>query len=265
MRMTMVEKLEQLVARGPIPGLSIAILRAGALATVRACGRRGAHDEAPVDTQTVFEAASLTKPLVSFMALQVAEEGLLDLDAPLVNICGEYVSEDPRARQITSLHVLTHTSGLPNLVREDAPLKTHFAPGERFSYGSSAFARLQSAMQTVAGMSLEALARQRVFEPFGMHHSSLEWQDRFAINHAQGYEWEGEPVPKRRVEVAQASWSLLTTATDYAQFLEAVLGQKVFHSPCMPAGSRRLCIRGRVGMQRTWPERTRPTRRWPGG
>jgi hypothetical protein len=56
-----------------------------------------------------------------------------------------------------------------------------------------------------------------------MRDSSLEWQARFAANHAQGHEWEGEPVPKRRLETAQASWSLLTTASDYLRFVRRVM------------------------------------------
>jgi len=215
--------LDGLVAGGTIPGVSAATLRGGRVDTVHACGVRGAHDAAPVDAQTVFEAASLTKPLVSLIALQLVEEGLLELDAPLVEVCGEYVPDDPRARQITTAHVLTHTSGLPNIVREEAPLRTYFAPGRRFSYGSSAFAWLQRAIETVAGTSLEALATERVFDAFGMRNSSLQWQERFAANHAQGHGWEAEPVAKRRVQMAQASWSLLTTATDYLRFVAAVL------------------------------------------
>ncbi len=215
--------LEATTAAGSIPGVAIANLRSGNVITERYFGIRGTHDPSPVDAQTVFEAASLTKPLVSFIALQLVDEGLLDLDVPLLDLCGEYVPNDTRAHRITSRHVLTHTSGLPNIVREAAPLQTYFAPGERFSYGSSAFAWLQRAMQTVADRPLEALARERVFAPLGMAHSSLEWQDRFAANHAQGHEWEGEPVPKRRVEAAQASWSLLTTASDYVRFVRAVL------------------------------------------
>lgn len=217
------EVLEKLVASRAIPGFTFATLRAGRLEAARVFGVRGSHDDSPVDAHTVFEAASLTKPVASFIALQLAEEGLLNLNAPLFEICGEYVPDDARARQITALHVLSHTSGLPNIVREDAPLKTYFSPGERFSYGSSAFAWLQSAMQSLTGMSLEALAQQRVFRPLGMHDSSLEWQERFTTNHAQGHEWEGEAVPKRRVATAQASWSLLTTATDYLRFVQAVL------------------------------------------
>ena len=216
------EALEKLVASRAIPGFSFASLRAGRLEVARAFGIRGSHDDAPVDVHTVFEAASLTKPLVSLIALQLAGEGLLNLHEPLFEICGEYVPDDARARHITALHVLSHSSGLPNIVRADAPLKTYFAPGERFSYGSSAFAWLQIAMQRLTGMSLEAMAQQRVFRPLGMDDSSLEWQERFLTNHAQGHEWDGEAVPKRRVATAQASWSLLTTATDYLRFIQAV-------------------------------------------
>ena len=82
--MAALEKLlEDLITPDAIPGLSLATLRAGKLAEAHAIGIRGAHDPSPVDAQTVFEAASLTKPLVSFIALQLAEEGLLDLDAPI--------------------------------------------------------------------------------------------------------------------------------------------------------------------------------------
>lgn len=217
--------LATVTATGPIAGVSLATLRKGTKGTEYYFGIRGEHDRSLVDAQTVFEAASLTKPVVSFVALQLAEEGRLDLRQPLFDICGEYVLNDLRSRQISAFHVLTHTSGLPNIVRDSAPLRTYFNPGERFSYGSSAFAWLQRAMETVTGCSLETLARERVFEPLGMRHSSLEWQERFSANYAQGHEWEGEPVPKCRVKTAQASWSLLTTAPDYLQFVQHVLAR----------------------------------------
>lgn len=218
--------LAETTASGKIPGVSLATLRAGMRSTECYFGVRGAHDLAGVDAATVFEAASLTKPLVAYIALQLSEEGLLDLQRPLFDICGEYVPGDSTSRRITAVHVLTHTSGLPNIVRETAPLRTYFNPGERFSYGSSAFAWLQRAMEAVSARPLETLARERIFEPLGMHRSSLEWQERFAVNHAQGHEWEGQPVPKRRVQTAQASWSLLTTASDYISFIQHVLARR---------------------------------------
>jgi CubicO group peptidase (beta-lactamase class C family) len=56
-----------------------------------------------------------------------------------------------------------------------------------------------------------------------MADSSLQWQPRFEPNHAQGFELDGQAVPKRRPGAAAASWSLQTTATDYARFVQAVL------------------------------------------
>jgi CubicO group peptidase (beta-lactamase class C family) len=209
--------------RAAIPGLSLAVLRRGEISLVDAFGRRGPHDESPVDTDTVFEAASLTKPLVSFIAMQLAEEGKLDLTATLQSICGSRIPDDPRAGEITARHVLTHTSGLPNIVTAGTPLKTYFAPGARFSYGSSAFAWLQRAMEMVSGQSLEKLARERAFDRFGMRNSSLHWNERFELNHSHGHEMDGSPVPKRRPVVPAASWSLTTTAQDYAHFVQAVL------------------------------------------
>ncbi|WP_150620547.1 serine hydrolase domain-containing protein [Pandoraea horticolens] len=222
-RMDIVDYLAQVTSNGPIAGVSLATLRGGERHVEHYAGVRGVHDPLPVDAQTVFEAASLTKPVVAFVALQLVEEGRLHLHQPLVEICGEYVPDDPRARRITAFHVLTHTSGLPNIVRADAPLRTYFTPGERFSYGSSAFAWLQRALESVGGAPLETLVQARVFVPLGMRRSSLQWQERFADNHAQGHEWEGEPVPKRRLTAAQASWSMLTTAPDYLAFVRAVL------------------------------------------
>jgi CubicO group peptidase (beta-lactamase class C family) len=215
--------LDRFTGAGIIPGVSFASLRDAHLDIVHACGIRAAHDRSPVDARTVFEAASLTKPVVAFIALQLVQEGLLDLHLPLEQVCGPYVEGDERASRITPWHVLTHTSGLPNIVRQEAPLRTHFPPGERFSYGSSAFPWLQRAMETVAGQALEPLAKERLFDPFEMQDSSLEWQSRFETNHAQGHEWDGESVPKRKVQSAHASWSLLTTASDYIRFVRAVL------------------------------------------
>ncbi|RZI66814.1 MAG: class A beta-lactamase-related serine hydrolase, partial [Variovorax sp.] len=145
------------------------------------------------------------------------------LDAPLHAICGDYVANDERARTITATHVLTHTSGLPNIVTSETPLKTYFAAGERFNYGSSAFGWLQRAMETVTGHPLEQLFQDRVCRRFAMADSGLQWQERFEANHAQGREMDGEAVPPRRLAKAAASWSLLTTAADYARFVQAVL------------------------------------------
>lgn len=233
--------------RAAIPGLSLATLRGGEIYSVHAFGTRGAHDPAQTDPRTVFEAASLTKPLVSFIALQLAEEGRLDLELPLQEICGGYVPGDERANAITATHVLTHTSGLPNITSAETPLRTYYSPGERFNYGSSAFGWLQRAIEQASGSPLEELARTRVFEAFGMADSSLHWQARFESNHAQGHEMDGQAVPKRRPATAAASWSLHTTATDYARFVQGVLRGHGL-SPEMHARWLAPAVRAREGV-----------------
>lgn len=85
------------------------------------------------------------------------------------------------------------------------------------------FGWLQRAIEASSASSLEAVARTHVFEAFGMIDSSLERQQRFESNHAQGQEMDGQSVSKRRTAKAAASWSLSTTATDYARFVQAVL------------------------------------------
>ncbi|SDE88175.1 Beta-lactamase [Variovorax sp. CF079] len=122
---------------------------------------------------------------------------------------------------ITARHVLTHTSGLPNLSGEEL-LQTYFPPGSWFSYSSVGFAYLQMALEAATNESLEALAQRLVFDPLGMQSSSFQWRDRFSEDVALPHEGE-ERLEKHRPAVAHASYSLQTTAGDYAKFMVAVL------------------------------------------
>ncbi len=130
----------------------------------------------PVTAETVFEAASLTKVVASYVVLQLVDEGLLDLDTPL----SEYfdysrIAGDPAAQRITGRMVLTHTSGLPNWATgpsspefETTPVSTTFEPGTQWSYSGEGFYYLQKTVESLTGKSFEQLVRERVFERFGM-------------------------------------------------------------------------------------------------
>ncbi len=194
------------------------------------CSTHGLRDRAseqPVDRFTVFEAASLSKPVFAFITLQLADSGILSLDTPLANLLPGYLTDDPRAATITPRHILSHTAGLPNWHSRDYPLKTYFAPGERFSYSGEGYVYLQKAIEQVCGESLETLASRLVFEPLGMTRSSFIWQDRFSLNYAAphtaaGHRFE-DGFAGQRVTSANAAGSLCTTAEDYARFLQAAL------------------------------------------
>lgn len=213
--------LRSLVAEHGITGAALASVREGRI-ELAVAGWKDARVAEPVDTQTIFDAASLTKPLVAHAALQLVDAGTLQLDEPLVRWTAPIVPGDPAASLITLRHVLTHSCGLQNLPGRD-PLRIYFAPGSRFSYSSVGFMLLQRAMEAATGEPLEATLRRLVFEPFGMQSSSLEWQDRFLYDAATPHEGHAR-LDKHRPPAANASYSLQTTVGDYGAFIAAVLG-----------------------------------------
>lgn len=213
-------RIQSLIDNASIPGVSVATLLEGRVEILPVGFKQIGGNDA-VDGQTVFDAASLTKPLVAYAVLQLVDAGVLDLDAPLAGVVAPIVPGDPASAAITARHVLTHTPGLANL-RGKEPLRMHFAPGAWFSYSSVGFTYLQSAVEAITREPLEATVRRLVFEPLGMQSSSLEWQARFEHNMTASHEG-AERLDKHRPPMANASYSLQTTASDYIAFVGAVL------------------------------------------
>jgi CubicO group peptidase (beta-lactamase class C family) len=207
-----------------IPGLSIAVIRSGQVIWSGAFGTINDPARSPVDTGTIFEAASLSKPVFAYLVLRLVDRGVLVLDRPLSELV-EYprLPNDERARRITARMVLSHTSGLPNWGGEKLTLG--FDPGTAYGYSGEAFIYLQKALERATGRSLDDLAREEVFQPLGMTRSSFVWQDRFAGDAAYGKDWlwRAAPIDHYTEEEAGSAYSLLTTARDYARFVVAVL------------------------------------------
>ena len=212
--------IRALMAEAQVPGVSLAVVEDGAVAWTGAYGLADVESEAPVTPETVFEAASLSKPVTAYVALRLAERGVIDLDAPLWDVLPyERLAHDARARTLTPRLVLTHRTGLPNWGA--TPLDLSLTPDERWGYSGEGFVYLQRAMEAATGEPLDALARREVFEPFGMTHSSFVRRDGRA--QATGYDMLGEPRALRQSDDANAAASLVTTAGDYARFLAGVL------------------------------------------
>lgn len=215
--------LEHLLVEGRVPGVSIAVVRNGKIDELRQAGVRNASSSLPIDADTVFDAASLSKPVLAYIVLQLLDAGVLALDEPLAQHVPDFVEDDPGAAEITIRHVLSHTTGLPNWRGKGKPLKTQIRPGERFSYSGEAFVWLQRVAEKATGEPLESLAQRLVFLPLGMHRSSFVWQTAFDRNYADGHDTNLAPVSKKRPEAANGAFSLQTTAVDYARFMQAVL------------------------------------------
>jgi len=95
-------EFERLVGEASVPGMSSAVIRDGRLDRYVCCGVRGVQSPVPVDEDTVFEAASLSKPVFAHAVLQLADQGRLALDAPLGDYLPQYIPADERASSITA-------------------------------------------------------------------------------------------------------------------------------------------------------------------
>jgi CubicO group peptidase (beta-lactamase class C family) len=186
--------LEQLMAAGGVPGLSIGIVRDGDTVSTIAEGVRNATSGDRVDDGTVFEAASLTKPVFAYAVLQLIDAGALSLDDTLSMYLPDYVTGDRRSSTITVRHVLSHTTGLPNWRTEANPLRTYFEPGERFSYSGEGFVWLQRVIERVTGEPLESVMDRLVLAPLGMNHSALIWRTAFEVDYADPHDAALVPV-----------------------------------------------------------------------
>ena len=217
-------RVQELVEQANIHGLSVAVVTDGRISWRGAFGVRSTATNPPVDTTSVFEAASLTKPVVAYAALQLVDEGRLNLDRPL----SEYVeypdlAHSTAAAGITARMVLSHVTGLPNWRGQHGQLSLINRPGQAFGYSGEGFVYLQLALETIAARPLHALVADRVLEPLGMSSSSLVWQESFGPRVAVGHGNLGEAFDKFTPALANAAYSLHTTASDYARFLAAAL------------------------------------------
>ncbi len=215
--------LQRLLKEAAVPGAALAVIRSGRLERLSSHGVRGIPSAAPVDQNTIFEAASLSKPVFAYIALQLLDQGKLELDARLGDCLPNYIATDARSSSITVRHVLSHSSGLPNWRNSDYPLRTYFEPGERFSYSGEGFLYLQRAVEAITGEELDVLARRLVFEPLAMSRSSFVWRPDFLENCAYPHDAFGTPALMYKPGVANVAWSLQTCAPDYAKFLLAVM------------------------------------------
>jgi CubicO group peptidase (beta-lactamase class C family) len=233
-----------LMTRHRVPGAAVLRLSQGRLASEHYFGCREAGKAQPVDAETVFEAASMTKPLAAHTALKLAERGLLDLDRPLASYLEEpYLQGEPRHEKITARMVLSHTSGFPNWRPRGGALKVMHEPGTAFLYSGEGFQFLQRALEQITGESFESLQRRLLLGPLGMTHSSHVWSEGIAAHAAAGHDAEGRVKPGRaHYNRPYAAYSLYTTGRDYAAFVTEMMRTDREGAHSLSAESVRLML-----------------------
>ena len=231
-----------------------------------AVGLRNVVDEHPMDLNTIFGLASMTKPVATTAIMMLVEEGELDLDDPISKYVswfenrevidqfdatdGSYTTR-PATGEVTIRHLLSHSSGLAygfanNVVtqlsvggRSATDLPLLYDPGAGWSYarGIGIVARV---LERIEGRGLDSFIRERIFEPLGMHDTSYivpaAKHDRVVTVHRPeaGVVVESlRPVDIRSNVSGNAG--LYGTAGDYAKFIQLFLNNGV-----APNGTRLL-------------------------
>lgn len=208
-----------------IPVLGLGLIRDGKLKEVRVYGRLAGGGTAPLDT--LFNVASLTKPVTGMVALRLASEGRWDLDEPLSHYWVDPdLKGDPQLPKLTTRLVLSHRTGFLNWrwLAPNKKLAFTFEPGTRYQYSGEGFEYLRRALEAKFGMPLETLASRTLFEPLGMRDTRFTWgkgvdETRFAL----GCDPKGTPYKLQKWSQTNGADLLLTTVEDYGKFLAAVM------------------------------------------
>jgi CubicO group peptidase (beta-lactamase class C family) len=233
---TLINDLEKQIPKwmqeAKVPGLSIAIIKDAKLGWRRGFGVKDNASKEPLDNDTMFEAASMSKPVFAYLVMKLCERGVMNLDMPLTRYTSErFLEGDPRLDLITARHVLSHTSGFQNWRSDKEPLKIHFTPGEKFLYSGEGYSYLQSVVTHLTGQPIEPCMKANLFVPFGMASSGYVWNDTFAKRMARPHDQGGQPTNYKKSTPASvarygSAGALVTTPTDYAKFVIEVIDPK---------------------------------------
>jgi CubicO group peptidase (beta-lactamase class C family) len=186
-------RLPEIMEIAGVPGVSMSLVQDGRIAWSHYRGVVDVTTNQPVSADTLWPAASLSKPAFAFAALHLVDEGKLDLDRPLKSYVPDHAPDDPRGNKIAARHVLSHSSGLRNWrQRADQPLVPDFEPGARFQYSGEGFYYLQRAVEHITGMGFEQFMEERLLNPLGMKSSTYSWRRDVAARLVSGHD-QGQP------------------------------------------------------------------------
>jgi CubicO group peptidase (beta-lactamase class C family) len=246
------ERVAGVLNRHPAVGLAVGVVRADGPATFSTHGLADVASGSPVTEDTAFRVGSITKTFTAIAAVQLAERGLVDLDAPVADHLRtvRLVPDDPRWRPVTLRHLLTHTAGIGEvrrpgdllrpvfgeLVRPGHPvpplagyyrrgLRVRAEPGTRWRYTGHGFAVVGQVVEDVTGIPLDTYLRRHVFGPLGMTGTYLSPpgpDDGVATGYALD-RTGARPVPAHH-QVTAAAGAAVSTPRDMARYLTALLG-----------------------------------------
>ncbi len=244
--------------RGDVPGVAVAVVNKDGVLYNEAFGKSRTLTSTPMAKDTIFNMASMTKPVTSIAIMMLVDEGKLKIDDevakylpkwkdPLViskfNEADASYETRPAKRPITIRHLLTHTSGIgygfssPTLTKimakekkAELDLPLLFDPGESWAYGASTRV-LGHLVEAISGQKIDAFLTSRILQPLGMHDTSYlvptEKISRVVAVNARGTDGKfvERPMPATLPAQVQGDGGLYGTTTDYGLFLRMLLNR----------------------------------------
>ncbi len=226
-----------------VPGVSVAVIRNGKIDWAAGYGVRDETSGLPVTTETLFQAASISKPVSALAALRLAQDGRLDLDTPINKLLKSFkLPESEFGDEVTPRRILNHSAGLnvdgfagyrvgeqiPTAVdlllgRGNSEALRQIEPaGERYRYSGGGSTMLQVAMTDITGQDFNSIVQEQVLVPLSMTRSTYEQpisEDTWP-NHSAAHDYAGRRIPGgANVYPEQFPAGLWTTPSDIARFV----------------------------------------------
>jgi CubicO group peptidase (beta-lactamase class C family) len=225
-----------------VPGVSVAVIDNGKIEWAKGYGVKEAGGNDPVIPETLFQAASISKPVTALAALRLVEKGILDLDAPVNDKLASWKvpeNEFTAREKVTLRRLLTHSAGLTvsgfpgysvpepvptpvQVLNGEKPANTpavrcDMVPGSQWRYSGGGFVVTQVLLADVTGRPFQEYMKTTVLDPLGMTRSTFAQplpRDQ-ADQAASGHQLNGEAVPGRwHVYPELAAAGLWTTPSD---------------------------------------------------
>ena len=220
--------LTGLMQKHKVLALGIGAIENDKIKTTKVLGELKAG--APALVNTIFQVASLTKPIVEITTLRLVSQGLWSLDEPLYHYWTDPdVMNDPRSKLLTTRYVLAHQTGFVNWrwLHSTGKLTFDFEPGTKTQYSGEGLEYLKHALETKFKMPLAAIVDKYLFKPDGMNETRFFWDDsikeeRYAVAHNR----DEAPYEIRKNKETSAADLLMTTIHDYTLFGTNVLKKK---------------------------------------
>lgn len=218
-------EIEKWLKENKIPTLGLGVIENGKLQQVKVFGKITKNVSAPYNT--IFNVASLTKPVTTMVALKLVSLGKWDLDEPINKYWTDPdIANDQRNKKLTTRLILSHQTGFPNWrwMNENKKLNFQFEPGTKYQYSGEGMEYLRKALEKKFNKSLQQLANELIFQPLKMTDTRYIWDKNIDTSRlAIGYDKDGKAYETIKNITPNAADDLLTTVEDYSKFLLTIL------------------------------------------